>query len=514
MRTRLTDRFRSLLGSNSVGCEHLEPRALLAADLAFAAYYPEGFASDSVKEFVPITNTNSVEVEYELHARYEFGERDSVLARGRIAPNSRGGVTVFDTDNAEAQLVRKNTPYALVLKSSLPLAATISHYDFGTAIGESFTSQTSREWSFGEGQRDDSNRSYILVYNPDDDSKRVTLELYDDNGGIVRRELELGGQRRGGWSIGDIAELGTGRYSARIVSSGAIVAAQSQYQVDTQRGFGVIGTPDGGAVAGVIPSINYDDLFYDRNGDDPGRGWGNGRDRDDDSRGNETNPNQRPPYPRHQANAFISVLNTNAAPANVTLTFIRDDDDVARVQRTILVAPNTRSTFSIRELMPPLTSDDEFGVVYRSDVPVTMSGAIYQGMDGTGIEAATTAATEWAFGEGFMSRSRGGREVQEDIYLFNPTGREVTVTVDFMFSDGTMLSLTKRVDGLELEDVSVHKFDVLRLRAESQWYGVRVRSTAPIVASMEHWDGSIGGGFATLGIPRAGIVDLDSVLSI
>jgi hypothetical protein len=156
----------------------LEPRKHLAATMPFEAYFPEGYASERINEYVPMTNHNGFEVEYELHARYEFGERDQLVASGRIGANTRGGVTISDVNQAEKIRVRTRSPYALVLKSTAPLAATLSHYDFGTAIGESFTSHTDTQWFFGDGRRDSSlSRDFILVYNPAPTPVTVTLTL-------------------------------------------------------------------------------------------------------------------------------------------------------------------------------------------------------------------------------------------------------------------------------------------------------------------------------------------------
>ena len=37
---------------------------------------------------------------------------------------------------------------------------------------------------------------------------------------------------------------------------------------------------------------------------------------------------------------------------------------------------------------------------------------------------------------------RAGHAVTEDVYLFNPTGQNITVTVEFLFSNGQTVSVT------------------------------------------------------------------------
>lgn len=487
---------RWLLGSDRdprCTAEGLESRLLLdAVPFAFAQYFPEGFATDSINEYVPMTNTNSTATTYELWAKYELGERDQLIASGTIPANTRGGVTISDVARPNETLVRKGEPYALVLKSSQPLAATLSHYDFGTAVGESFTATTATEWTFGDGRKSATlSRDYILVYNPGPEAVDVTITLYGSNGQTTTDSRRIEPERRSGFSMQDIAALPEGLFAAKITATAPVVASQSHYELGTKRGYGVIGTPGGGALAGVVPSIEFDDSFYESNGDDSGE-----------------DPQ------RYAADAYLSILNTNSAPATVTLTFFIDVPGSGDVQtsRAAVVPANSTIALSIRSLGVSLTS--EFGVVYRSNLPVTVTGSVYQGQDGTGVNASTVAATRWEFGEGFMSRTRAGGQIQEELYIFNPGGTSIDVTITFNFTDGTTMVVTGAVGARELEDLKVHRLTELVDRAEDQWYGIRIDSPTPIVASMEHWDGGIGGGFSTLGMPVGTSVSFASVLTL
>jgi hypothetical protein len=470
---------------------YADKQVSVVAGFPFEAVYPEGYAGDHINEFVPITNTNNEAVVFELHARYETGVRDQLIASGTIPANTRGGVTISETRFPDATVVRKNEPYALVLRSTLPLAATFSHYDFGTTIGEAFTYTRSAEWTFGDGFKDnDVGRDYILVYNPQETATAVTLTLYTVEGITYTDTRVVQPQRRGGWSVSDISEQRLGAYSARVTATQAIVAAQSRYQPTRARGYGALGSPTGGALAGIIPTISYDDTFYDRNGDDPGQ-------------------------PRHPADAVVSILNTNNVPATMTLHFFVDQQGQGGpgpIPRVAIVPANGRATLNVRDLGLP--DNVKFGVVYRSNIPVTVSGGVYQGQDGTGITASEQAATEWSFGEGYMSRTRAGGVILEDYYLFNPGAAELDITVQFMFTDGSVVTVVKTLDPRELEDLRVHELAAVVNRAEDQWFGVRLSASSPFVVSMEHWDGGIGGGFQTLGVPGGSIVTFASVLTL
>ena len=533
--------------------EALEPRKLLAAeggDLPFTYFYPEGYAHDGINEFVPITNPGSEEVRFELHARYETGERDQVLAEGVIPAGTRGGVTV--NRGAQERLVRADTPYALVLRTSGPVGATMSHYDFGTAVGEAFTTVASQEWTFGEGYKDSNwTRDFVVFYNTSDDDADITLTAYTADGQQITMTQRIGGQRRGGWSLDDDSRIPAGVFGMRLVASRPIVAALSHYEIVTGRGFGAIGTADGGALAGVITAIDFDD--NNRSGGDDGGGGGDDDGGDDnsgpggggDDDGGDDNsgpggggsggggddggggsgdddgtPDQGPgdfgggtnnPFP---PNAFITILNTNDEAATVTLTFIPEDDDVifTNPSRTLTVPARSRGGISVRDLGFPI--DDEFGVVYRSDIKVTATAAVYEGRDGLGMQAVDVAATEWQFGEGFMNRLRAGRSVTEDVYLFNPTGQSFNVTIEFFFSDGTSFTVVEDLDPLELDDEDLHVLPELLAAGETLFYGIRVSSPVPIVATFEHWDDDLGGGFATPGTPGGTVLPLSDVLII
>ncbi len=472
--------------------EALEPRALMDAGgpMSYVAYYPEGYSSNTISEYVPITNPNDTPERFELLARYEGGVRDQVLATGTIAARSRGGATLSQAGVPSSRIPRANEPYALVLRATGRLSATLSHYDFGASLGESFTEDTSTEWEFAEGVRDsDDSRDYVLVYNPSDSAVDVTLTAYTDDGSQYTSTKRIEGQRRGGWNINDDSTirrssddspLGEGRYSVRLQSTGGIVASQSRYEIRTGRGFGVLGVTSGGALAGFVGAMEFED-----------HGSGDA-----------------------SADSWISVLNTGTTTAIVTFHFITHEDDPigGPTERTVLVAGGQRTSFNLRPM--GYAAGDEFGVVYRSNTPVAVHASTYKGPDAMGTEAATVAATRWDFGEGYMSRSRAGVGVTEEIYIFNPTLTEIDVQIDFYFSTGARVTVFKSLNGLELEDVKVHQLIEVTQMAADMYYGVKITATAGIVASIEHWDDFHQGGFGGVGMPSGTVVDLSTVLAL
>src|SRR5690606_10419819 len=160
--------------------------------------------------------------------------------------------------------------------------------------------------------------------------------------------------------------------------------------------------------------------------------------------------------------------------------------------------PQSRGGVSVRDLNLP---EGEYGIAYRSDIPVTATASVYQGRDGTGMQAVTDASTRWEFGEGFMSPGRAGLTVTEDLTLFNPGGEAVDATVDFAFSDGQTLTVTRTLEPGGAGVVDIHEIPEIISMGYDSYYGVRVTSPEPIVASFEHWDDDLGGGFSTPGTP-------------
>src|SRR5690606_14186068 len=101
----------------------------------------------------------------------------------------------------------------------------------------------------------------------------------------------------------------------------------------------------------------------------------------------------------------------------------------------------------------------------------------------------------------------------EELYLFNPTNREVTVTIDFLTGRGHVVRIVEYLDPLEIDDVHVHAVQsLLNLTGSTIYFGIRVQASGLIVAGMEHWDRQLGGGFAYPGMPGGTIAPLAAVL--
>lgn len=482
--------------------ESLEPRTLMSGsdDLVHHLYYPEGYSSRTISEAVPITNPNGVAATYELWARYAIGERDQLISSGTIAPHSRSGVVVTNARRDGSSITRSGVGYALELRSSVPLAANLSHYDFGTAIGESFTNATSTEWTFGDGVKDSVNvRQALVIYNPNNEEAHVTLTAFTESGQVVSVNKSIDALRRGGWNLHRALDVSEGLYGIRVTANVPIVAALTHYDITEQRGYGSLGQT-GGATAGYIASIDPED-----NSDDgtPDQGGGN----NDDGTPDQGNG-------RANRRATLGILNAGDTPATITLKFVdrQHGDTVIVAERTLTVLAGSHDKVDVVSL--GIVADAGFGVVYESDQPVTVAASVFRGNDAVGVEAASVAATTWTFGEGFMSAARAGISVFEDLYVFNPGATAADITVEFFLGDGRTYSISDSMDSLKIEDFELHDLPGLLALGTRSYFGVRITSTVPVVAAFEHWDSVLGGGFATQGLPGGTVIPLADVLAL
>ncbi|MBX3358797.1 MAG: LEPR-XLL domain-containing protein [Phycisphaeraceae bacterium] len=487
--------------------EALEPRQLLAGDaMPFTLYYPEGYAHDQISEFVPITNPNNHAVSFQLIARYETGDRDQVLAEGLIPPNTRSGVTINTADRPQDRLVRKDEAYALILKSSDQVDATISHYDFGATIGQSFADEPSTYWTFTDVQKDhDTVRDFLVYYNTSDERAHITLTFIPESGENIVLHDVLGALRRGGLNIDATRSIPEGIYAVTITSDQPIVAALTHYDISMRRGFGVLGAANGGGLAGLIPAVDFQD--NDRgHGNDP-----DGFDEDNPGRGHGNGHARRP----YETTTSFNVLNTGTVPANVTFTFLSHDGtgDIENATRSVIVPAGSRVSYIFDNL--DFTLDAGVGVAYESDHLVTVAAMISGPRRAAAIPAIVVAATQWGFGEGFMTRDRAGRTISENLYLFNPAAGETEVKIEFLFRDGTAFSTTRTVGPASIVDVNLDVFEgFLRHTNSRYFFGIRVTADDPIIATLDHMDRVLAGGFTTAGIPRGTVVPLSSVLQL
>ncbi len=432
--------------------------------------YPEGFASSSISEFVSIANPNDFATNYTVILRYAKGERDVVVRTGTLAAGSRGGVAIANGKGSFAPGVRVGEAYSLVVESDAPLGATLAHYDFGTAVGESFTSDNSTLWTFPRVVRQPGDiNDFIVVYNPNNTDSLVTLTAITPDGNTVTLSRIVGALRRGGWNINASSTLPLGTMAVSITSEPAnngdahvgVVAALSHY--DTIQGFGIgeLGAPDGGATKGVIASLTNGDSITGQ----------------------------------------LSIFNPSTTNnAFVTLTGKYINTPLPDLVRSFTIAPNTTLTLTGDELN--LVANQAAGLTYSSNLPVAVTASEIQGGDANATRASTEAAKTWFFGDAFINTNNAGTLYQETLSFFNPaSSQDTTATVTLLFSDKTSASFTVDIKANSFAQVLLHERPEILSRPGNNFFSIQVDAVIPITSLMTHYDLFLAGGWSATGAP-------------
>ncbi len=498
--TEVNSQFSSL--EAGLGTDHLvaDPLAsgISSADLPFAIYYPEGYANNRASTFLPIVNSGSEAARVVVIARYEKSPGfnlpvsqvlyDSATdeAGGRIAPGSRGGITLTRPDLYAAGTsaggglpgrvqsliagrlgVFKDTPYALEIRSSAPVGATLSHYDFGITTGQSALSELSTFWTFAEAQKGAGINDFVVFLNPNPTNVKFTLTFFNSGGQLpttFTQTVEAG--RRGGWSINDLP-IANGTYAIRIDAELPVIAALTHFNSNTASGYGATGLPANGSLRG---------------------GTAQGQ------------------VGLTASTETVRVLNPQNVPATVTLTFSFANANSYR--RTLNVPARATANLVVSSLAG-FPTGQSYGVSYEASVPVTVSLPTQTSLGFSGATLTNNASTQWLFGDGFKPAS--GNAVQEYLRVFNPSIEAQTIEVQMNYNDGSSEVFRRTVPGRATTNYNVFDFitgtaaGVGTVPGVGSFFGVRVLSAVPIVAFMGHYDAFLGGGFGYLGTPLGGV---------
>lgn len=446
----------------------------------FTVFEPEGFLNENIREFVPIENPNDVPVFYELTAHYENEaggtlQRDDVIQSGIIAPHSRGGVRLI-TSAAGANIDLHDRPFALRLRSTAPLAATLSHYDFGATLSQPFTDATASTWYFPNARRFTGVSDFLVWFNPGNDDATVTV-TFTSEAGIDQTPLVFTTQqlRRGGLNIAQIADMLDGEYSVRIDSTQPILVSRSHYAPHqgpggAPSGYSELGAHDAPSRIGVLPFA--------------------------------ADPGLVTPQPNTTTLAFFAI-NPGEAIAHVTIELYRPGATVPEFTFTdaVTIDGGRRGTFS--NLLPTGASD-VFTLVYRSDVPIHASFEVTRHEGGYGGAVPVVAGTDFHYADGFTDPSRTqSNQLEELVHLFNPNSagfgrdaQDAAVTLTFRFADGFTMTLGRTVASGTMDRIDITAIPELMEQATMNhryFYSIEISSDVPILAQMLHVDTSLGG---------------------
>jgi len=443
-----------------------------APTLPFRAFFPEGFANAKTSTFVPVANPNDRPTRVVVIARYETGARDEILGDFEIEANARGGLTITRPNlfASGESLVRPTTPFSVEVRSEVPVAASFSHFDEflivgGQAgIGESFINRADTRWTFGEVQKDDGIRDFLLLQNTTDEQVKITFTFFSETGETFQTTLDVEAQRRSGLDVENVVldngqSLPEGVYGVEMDAEGEIVASLSHFNTTTSGAFAAAGVPGPGSLRGISP---------------------------------EGQIGLRAEEER------LGVLNTNSTPADVVLSFIFANGTTFRSE--IEVPAESRAGIRVEEL-PNFPVGQPYSVSFESDVPVSMTIPTTALGDEFASSFSDEAFTLWSFGEGF--RPANGTSVEEYLRLFNPSSQDTLVEITLEFDKGLGQETFRRT----VPAGRVQEFDLFDFvtgeerRSQRVFFSITVKSAEPIVAYMGHFDQFFPGGFGTLGTP-------------
>lgn len=452
--------------------------------------YPEGYrALGTVNEFVPIVNTQSVDVAYRLVLRYEFGERDLVVQEGVIPAGSRGGATITVREWAAGDSpVRPDTPYAFELQSALPLGAQLSRYDtFGIAngvhgTGEAFTNRTATTWAFADTSARDGVLDFVVFYNPNPTDTTVQITMISPTSGVGQTiSTTLGPYRRAGLSLGWAAQQGyVNRFQGAIVrldATNKIVAAQSRYEPGLGKAFTSLGQPldfEGTPLTSTNVVVSGVDI-------------------------------------RTGVTNTTSLFNPGSTPVIATIRGTYEGSTQV-TSRTLTIPAGQRVTTNLSQGAPGSATAGSFRITAPGLLYAFTESIDAGRFDSLGTQIGSFASRKWGFADGFLHRDLLGNKSFASLNLFNPSmTTTANITLRFLFWDGTSSSTTLTIAANSGRIVKLHELTALtqaQTRPDLSWYSAVAESDIPIVAGQTHWDLLQPGGWTTVGSP------LDSIVAI
>jgi cyclophilin family peptidyl-prolyl cis-trans isomerase len=455
----------------------------------YTYYEPEGFLHSTIREFIPIENPHDEPVYFEINARFEAAPglnvlfRDDLVTRAVIAPHSRGGVTLRTGGSGIDNAVRtQDEPFALELRSTLPLYASLSHYDFGNTVAMPFAQDLSSTWYFPQATKLTDIHDFFVWYNPGSENATVTLTFITPEG-VELDPVVFSTERfrRGGINLQTHEGVPEGTFSVRIDSSQPIVVTRSHYARsgpprDRPEGYSEVGASGAPSTVGVVPLAA-----------DPGA------------------------MPADGTGPTVSVyfFNPSLADAVVDVELYRPGETTPAFTFTaaLTVAAGQAGTF---EQALPQGTDDTFALVYRASSAVHASYSVRRSEGTYGGAVPTIAATQHHFADGFTDPSRSAPNVLEDVlHVYNP-GADASVRISIRFNDGFVLELDRTIAAGTLDRLEISRLpEVIEQATENQryFYACEVLSDVPVVAQMLHVDVSLGsnthlfgGGFIVSGV--------------
>ncbi len=184
---------------------------------------------------------------------------------------------------------------------------------------------------------------------------------------------------------------------------------------------------------------------------------------------------------------YILVVNANATPATVTMTFLLETG--VPVVKTFPMAAASRLTVGAGSI--PELVNRSFGIVINATVPVIAERSMYFGStpgrlwSGGHASGGNALARQWYFGEGAT-----GGFFDTFILIGNPQSTDAHVQVEYLLDTGDVIIVPKVVPANARLTINVEGEDDIRLRNAA--FSTLVTSDVPIVAERSmYWPGAV-----------------------
>jgi hypothetical protein len=229
--------------------------------------------------------------------------------------------------------------------------------------------------------------------------------------------------------------------------------------------------------------------------------------------------------PDGSTNITGSMLLFNPSGSVRSVTLVSRVDDAFRAgtdaldarTETIVLQPFERRTYTVelRGIAGPSSSAlPPVSIRATADGPVvastyeSRSRTPYRVSEANSSLASSVAATRWAFGDGFRHSGSFQNRSEETLYIANASGAAQVATIRFYSPSAGQFTTTVSLLPGGMRAVNLFALPELAAQPNLLWFGISVEATEPIVAGLSHFDGVQPGGWASLGTPLAGIVNL------
>jgi hypothetical protein len=369
-----------------------------------------------------------------------------------IEPGDRAELIVND-------VLTDTTDVPAIIESNAEIVAE-RLMDLGTDITAGpGISQPSRVWYFAEGVVDDENRTFLVLFNPQETDVNATITYHQETlvvtGPVtetlrqVTQTVVIPAQQRTVVAVADATVLSTyelsggefeqreerfpgGRFGMRVIASEPIVAERTMI-------FGPESSENKGGVHTTAGTVSLSRRWHFAEG------------------------TTEAPF-----EMWVLVLNPNAQPTNAAVSFLTPDG--TSLTRRYAIPANTRLAINVNEVIPDLG----VATTVEADRLVVAERAMYwqDHSLGTATAGAKDTAFTWRFADG---RTNNG--FQEYLLLSNPNKYQTRVNVEYILADGS-----RDTQSIVMPESSRYTIAVHQLYPNQSAIAATVSATQPIIA--------------------------------